>query len=95
MEAYDSVSIRDWWVAFERDEGRQQWRVDLKVHCETPDVAIDHAGTVTVTVSDGDTIIQTYQQPTLLIGDVHRQVSTQLLNFTVPFSRVIKPHLNS
>ena len=90
MEAYNSVSIRDWWVGFERDEIQQLWKVNMKIHCETPDSGIDHTGTFTVTISDLEQVVQTFQQETVLNGDDNRQVSTSVLTFDVPYSQVTK-----
>ncbi|EFX88257.1 hypothetical protein DAPPUDRAFT_311672 [Daphnia pulex] len=90
LEAYNTVSIRDWWVGFERDEIQQLWKVDMKIHCETPDSGIDHAGTFTVTITDQQQVVQTLKQETVLTGDGNRQVSTPVISFVVPFSQ-IKP----
>lgn len=88
LEAYNTVSIRDWWVGFERDEIQQLWKVDMKIHCETPDSDIDHAGTFTVTITDQQQVVQTLKQETVLKGDGDRQVSTPVFSFVVPFSQV-------
>lgn len=88
LEAYNTVSIRDWWVGFERDEIQQLWKVDMKIHCETPDSGIDHAGTFTVTITDQQQVVQTLKQETVLTGDGNRQVSTPVISFVVPFSQV-------
>lgn len=88
IEAYNSVSIRDFWVGFERDETLQQWKVDMKIHCETPDSGIDHSGTFTVTITDGDQVIHTFVQETVLNGNVDREVTSPLFTFNVPFAQV-------
>ncbi|KZS12421.1 Beta-mannosidase [Daphnia magna] len=88
IEAYNSVSIRDFWVGFERDETLQQWKVDMKIHCETPDFGIDHSGTFTVTITDGDQVIHTFVQETVLNGNVDREVTSPLFTFNVPFAQI-------
>ena len=62
----------------------------MKIHCETPDSGIDHTGTFTVTISDLEQVVQTFQQETVLNGDDNRQVSTSVLTFDVPYSQVTK-----
>ena len=62
----------------------------MKIHCETPDSGIDHAGTFTVTISDQEQVVQTFEKATVLNGDDNRQVSTSVLTFDVPFSQVTK-----
>lgn len=88
LEAYNIVSIRDFWVGFERDETLQQWKVNMKIHCETPDVGIDHTGTFKVTITDGQQIVQTFMQETILTGNENREVTSSLLTLNVPFAQV-------
>ena len=88
LEAYNTVTIRDWWVGFERDVAQQQWLVAFKVHFESPDIGVDHSGTLTVTIKDGDQAIETYQQEANLRGDSDRQVTLALSSLAVPFSKV-------
>lgn len=79
-------------MGFERDEIQQMWKVNMKIHCETPDDSgIDHSGTFTVTISDQEEVVQTFRQETVLKGDGNRQVSTSVFSFVVPFSQVTAP----
>lgn len=88
LEAYNTASIRDFWVGFGRDVTQQQWQVDMKIHCETPDVNVDHTGTFTVTIKDGEQVIITHEQSAVLKGDINRESSTGVFSFIVPFSQV-------
>jgi hypothetical protein len=91
LEAYNTVSIRDWWVGFGRNEAEGQWQVDMKIHCETPDSGIDHSGTFAITISDdegGQQVIKTYEQEAVLKGDANREVTSALISFVVPDSQV-------
>ena len=89
LEAYDTVSSRDWWIGFGRNEVEQQWQVDMKIHCETPDRDMDHSGTFTISISDdGGQVIKTYEQVAVLKGDANREVTSAPISFVVPFSQV-------
>lgn len=89
LEAYNTASIRDFWVGFERDVTQQQWKVDMKIHCETPDFDANHTGTFNVIIKDGVQEIKRYQQDAVLKGDINQESSTEVFSFFVPFSQVI------
>lgn len=90
LEAHSIVTVRDWWVGFRRDESQQLWTVDMKLYCETPDVAVDHQGTLSVSITDDDgTVISSNQYAATLSGGEGREVTVVIESFTVPFSKVV------
>lgn len=88
LEAHSIAKVRDWWVGFQRDETQQLWIVDFKFHFETPDVDIEHTGSLLITIKDGESLIYSSNRSVTLTGDDKRESSVTIESFTIPFSKV-------
>ncbi len=96
IEAYNTVTIRDWWAGTERDEQLQQWNLGIKMHCETLDTNILHRGVFTVSITDPETgrVIASRLQSAAFMSDDHKEATFSLDTIPIPFSEVQYP-LNS
>ena len=95
VEAYDSVIIRDWWVNTQRDEAQRQWRLDMKLHCETQDSNTNHRGVFTVVIYHPDTgkVIYRLLESAVIAGDDKREATHRLVNtIVIDFSEVRRRH---
>ena len=90
IEAYDTASLSDFWInTYPSDASATQWTIDMKIHCETPEVGVDHTGSFSVVITDKDgKLIVTYFQPAVIRGDKDRLVTIPLNSFSVQASQV-------
>lgn len=91
VEAYNTIKIRDWLSNTVRDEEAQQWRLDLKLFCETPDSGTARRGvfTVVITHPESGQVIYRLLQPGVLTGDENREATFLLDSIWIPYSQVI------
>ena len=90
IEASDTALIRDFWInTYPSDATATQWRIDMKIHCETPDVGIDHTGSFNIVITDKEgKLITNFFQPAVLRGGNDRLVTVALNPFYAQASQV-------
>lgn len=95
IEAYNSVIIRDWWANTQRNETARQWRVDVKLHCETQDSNAIHRGVFTIVIYHPETeeVLYRLLEPAVIIGDDNREATYTVVSpILIDFSKVLLSH---
>lgn len=74
MEAYQTLTLRDVYVETLRNGS--EWRLDLRIYCETADVALPYAGSWIIRLMDASgVLVYETQTDTIISGDQQRQAT--------------------